>query len=101
MIMEAVILNVRPGEEHEFEDAFGEAKAIIAAARGFESLRLLRCHETKARYLLLVEWATLEDHTVGFRGSAAFDAWRAMLHHFYEPMPTVEHFEPYVGIVAD
>jgi len=41
---------------------------------------------------LLVQWQTLEDHTVGFRGSAPYLEWRALLHHFYDPMPQVEHF---------
>jgi heme-degrading monooxygenase HmoA len=44
--------------------------------------------------LLLVEWESLEAHTQGFRGSAAYEEWRRLLHHFYEPFPVVEHFEP-------
>jgi heme-degrading monooxygenase HmoA len=56
-------------------------------------LRLERCLEQPNRYVLLVEWETLEDHTVGFRGSAAYEEWRKLLHHFYDPFPSVEHFE--------
>jgi heme-degrading monooxygenase HmoA len=59
---------------------------------GFVSLRILRGIESPSRYLLLVEWETLEDHTVGFRESAEYQEWRALLHHFYDPFPTVEHF---------
>ena len=61
-------------------------------AAGFVSLRLLRGIESPSRYLLLVEWETLEDHTEGFRKSAGYEEWRALLHHFYDPFPTVEHF---------
>ena len=43
--------------------------------------------------MLLVEWETLEDHTVGFRGSKEYDEWRRLLHDFYEPFPVVEHFD--------
>jgi heme-degrading monooxygenase HmoA len=50
------------------------------------------CIENPKRYLLLVEWETLEAHTVGFRQSQRDQEWRALLHHFYEPFPTVEHF---------
>ena len=97
MILEAALLDVRPGEEHLFEDAMVEAKTIITEALGCRSLRVTRCLETKGRYLLLVEWDELEDHTVGFRKSEAYERWRAKLHHFYEPMPTVEHFEAFIA----
>jgi heme-degrading monooxygenase HmoA len=60
---------------------------------GFRSLTLSRCIERPQAYLRLVEWDRLEDHTEGFRGSAEYEQWRALLHHFYEPFPTVEHFE--------
>ena len=65
---------------------------------GFRSLRLERCLETPSRYLLLVEWDRLEDHTEGFRGSAEYQEWRRLLHHFYDPFPTVEHYEPLVRL---
>ena len=93
MILESARLDVKPGQEPAFEKAFGEAKAIIASMRGFVSLELQRCVEARSRYLLLVRWETLEDHTVGFRGSAEYQKWRALLHHFYDPFPTVEHYE--------
>ena len=92
VITEQAALDVIPGREAEFEAAFATAKAIIAASPGFVSLRLLRCIETPNRYLLLVEWETLEDHTDGFRGSAGYEEWKRLLHHFYDPFPTVEHY---------
>jgi heme-degrading monooxygenase HmoA len=93
MILEVVMLDVIPGREDDYEAAFAHAKPIIAASPGFVSLRLERCIETANRYVLLVEWETLEDHTQGFRGSPAYEQWRALLHHFYDPFPTVEHYE--------
>lgn len=92
MITEQAVLDVKPGREREFEMAFAEAKAIIASAPGFESLQLQRCIERPNRYLLLVSWERLEDHTEGFRNSAGYEEWRRLLHHFYDPFPTVEHF---------
>jgi heme-degrading monooxygenase HmoA len=94
MILEHALLDVVPGQEAAFETAFAEAKAIISSMKGFVSLRLERCIESPSRYLLLVEWETLEDHTAGFRGSAEYQQWRALLHHFYDPFPTVEHYSP-------
>ena len=93
MILEHACLDVAKGEEQHFEEAFRDAQGIIASMPGFRSLRLDRCLETPSRYLLLVEWDRLEDHTEGFRGSAAYEDWRAALHHFYDPFPVVEHYE--------
>ncbi|MBA3338771.1 MAG: antibiotic biosynthesis monooxygenase [Geodermatophilaceae bacterium] len=93
MILEQAVLAVKAGYEIEFEAAFVEAKLIIAAMPGFVGLTLSRCIETPSTYLLLVEWRKLEDHTQGFRGSSQYQEWRRLLHHFYEPFPTVEHFE--------
>ena len=96
MITEHAILEVKPGREDEFVSAMDQAKTIIAASPGFVSLRVERCLERPGRFLLLVLWERLEDHTEGFRGSAAYDEWRAQLHHFYDPFPVVEHFEEVV-----
>jgi len=93
MITECALLDVRPGAEADFEAAFRQARPLVAGQPGFVSLRLERCVENRSRYLLLVEWARLADHTEGFRRSAEYERWRALLHHFYEPFPTVEHFE--------
>ena len=92
MITEQATLDVTPGREAEFESAFAEAKAIIASMPGFQSLELHRCIETPSRYLLLVSWERLEDHTEGFRMSPEYQEWRRLLHQFYDPFPTVEHF---------
>lgn len=92
MILEQAVLPVVPGREADFEAAFAEARQIIAAQHGFLGLTLSRCLERPSGYLLLVEWETLEDHTEGFRGSAGYQQWRELLHHFYEPFPVVEHY---------
>jgi heme-degrading monooxygenase HmoA len=97
MITEHAVLEVIPAKEAAFEAAFNEARPIIAAAKGFRALQLSKCIERPNRYLLLVEWESLEDHTVGFRGSPGYDQWRRLLHHFYDPFPTVEH---YVGKIS-
>jgi heme-degrading monooxygenase HmoA len=100
MILEQAQLDVRPGEELEFESTFATAKHIISASPGFLSLRLSRCVEEPSKYLLLVEWESLESHTEGFRGSPAFQEWRRLLHHYYDPAPTVLHFEEVNAVLA-
>jgi heme-degrading monooxygenase HmoA len=93
VITEHAELPVIPGQEDDFMATMERAKAIIAASPGFIDLRVERCVERPNVFLLLVQWATLEAHTEGFRGSAAYQEWRALLHHFYDPFPVVEHFE--------
>ncbi|MFC3835544.1 MULTISPECIES: antibiotic biosynthesis monooxygenase family protein [Deinococcus] len=92
MILEIAMLNVRPGQTADFEAAFAHAQHIIASMKGYVRHELQQCVEDDHKYVLLVWWDTLEDHTVGFRGSAGYQEWRALLHHFYDPFPTVEHF---------
>lgn len=87
------MLPVKPGMESDFESAFQQASSIIASMNGYLFHELHRCLEVKGKYLLLVRWESLESHTVGFRGSAEYQEWKKLLHHFYEPFPTVEHFE--------
>ena len=101
MILEHALLPVRPGQEADFERAFAEAKDVISAMPGFRGLTLARCLERPDAYLLLVQWDRLEDHTVGFRGSPAYQRWRALLHSFYEPFPVVEHFTTVLVAAAD
>ena len=98
MILEVATLDVRPGQEMEFERAFLEAAGIIASMPGYVSHELQRCVEKRNRYVLLVNWRTLEDHTVGFRGSVEYQRWKALLHHFYDPFPVVEHFERVIRV---
>jgi heme-degrading monooxygenase HmoA len=96
MILEVAMLDVIPGQEDEFEAAFATASGIIASMPGHKAHELQRCVERPSRYVLLVRWETLEDHTVGFRGSPQYQEWKALLHHFYDPFPTVEHFTPVI-----
>jgi heme-degrading monooxygenase HmoA len=93
LILEHALLSVKPGEEAPFETAFRQATGIISQMPGFRGLTLSKCLERENTYLLLVRWEQLEDHTVGFRESEQYQGWRSLLHHFYEPFPTVEHFE--------
>lgn len=92
MILEVATLQVKPGQERDFEAAFGRAQAIISGMPGYLSHQLQACIEDSSRYLLLVNWETLEDHTVGFRQSAQYQQWRQLLHHFYDPFPEVLHY---------
>jgi heme-degrading monooxygenase HmoA len=92
MVLEHALLDVISGLEVEFEEAFSRARDVISKSPGFISLKIVRGIERPSSYLLLVEWESLEDHTIGFRQSARYAEWRELLHHFYHPFPVVEHF---------
>jgi heme-degrading monooxygenase HmoA len=93
MILEVAILNIIPGREDDFIKAFSKAEGIISKMPGYCSHQLKRCLENLSRFILLVEWQKLTDHTDGFRGSKEYQQWKALLHHFYDPVPMVEHYE--------
>ena len=92
MIREHAILPVTAGREEEFLAAFGTVRSLIESMPGFRGLTLSRSLETPTAFLLLVDWDRVEDHTEGFRGSPAYDHWKALLHPFYDPFPDVQHF---------
>lgn len=93
MVLEVVVLNVELSKQREFEAAFSSAQEIISSAKGYVSHQLQKCIEKDNQYILLVNWKHLEDHTEGFRGSAQFQQWKAALHHFYDSIPVVDHYE--------
>jgi heme-degrading monooxygenase HmoA len=93
VVLEVAILNIKPNQIDEFEAAFGTAQKIILSMQGYVSHQLQKCIEKDNRYILLVNWEELENHTVGFRQSEQYQEWRTLLHHFYDPFPEVEHYE--------
>ena len=93
MILEVAVLQVKPGSTVDFEDNFKKASNIICKMKGYINHELHKCLEDKYKYILLVRWETLEDHTIGFRESKEYQDWKSLLHHFYDPFPLVEHFE--------
>ena len=87
MILEVATLNVHAGESEAFEHAFSQAQNIISSIPGYVSHQLQRCLESQDKYLLLVQWQKLEDHTIGFRQSRQYQDWKKLSHDFYvEPM---------------
>ncbi|NQX48788.1 antibiotic biosynthesis monooxygenase [Paenibacillus tritici] len=92
MITEAAMLQVKAGQTRQFEQSFREASPLIASIDGYLGHELQHCLEDDHKYLLIVRWRSLEDHTVGFRESAQYQEWKALLHHYYSPFPVVEHY---------
>lgn len=92
MILEVAILQVKAGLANEFEASFKLASTIISRMKGYINHELQKCLEEENKYILLVRWETLEDHTEGFRGSQEYLQWKSLLHHYYDPFPIVEHY---------
>ena len=94
MILEHADLRIDPQNATAFEEAIERgARSVIATAQGFQGFQVHRSIESPGRYVLTIEWAKLEDHTVGFRGSPAFAEWRAIVGPFFMQPPVVEHME--------
>jgi heme-degrading monooxygenase HmoA len=97
MILESAALQVRTGQAAAFELAFKEAQAIISSMPGYISHELQRCLEREGHYLLLVRWESVAAHEEGFRKSPQFQNWKRLLHHYYDPAPTVLHYKAVLG----
>ena len=94
MILEVADIRIHPGRQAEFDQAIVRGlEQIVSKAHGFRSWRVNKGIEFPDHYLLMIEWETLEDHTIGFRGSPAFQEWRAIVGPFFAEPPVVEHFE--------
>jgi heme-degrading monooxygenase HmoA len=91
MVTEIALIDVKPGLEAEFEAGVATAAALFQCAKGCRAMELQRSVEKPSRYRLFVQWETLEDHTVAFRGSEDFQEWRRLVGHCFERPPEVEH----------
>jgi heme-degrading monooxygenase HmoA len=101
MILEVADFRTAQGQEAAFADALQRGlDSVLRHARGFRSARVQRSVESPQRFLLMIEWDTLEDHTVGFRGGELFAQWRAIVGPFFAQPPQVEHFEIAVESIA-
>jgi heme-degrading monooxygenase HmoA len=94
MVIERAQIDVKPDEEEAFAAAVRQAREIVASTPGFRSVTLARGIEQPRRFLLLVEWETLEAHTVEFRESERFTRWRELIGPYFASAPDVEHYEP-------
>lgn len=94
MILEIADIRIQPGRNAEFEAAVRQgAETVVATAKGFRGYKVNRGVESPERYVLMIYWDTLEDHTVAFRGGPLFTQWRAIVGPFFAAPPAVEHFE--------
>ena len=93
MILEVADIRIPPGKNAEFEAAVAKGLAtVVSRAGGYVAHKVQRCIESPERYLLMIWWSTLEDHTVGFRQGPLFAEWRAFVGPFFATPPNVEHF---------
>ncbi|HKE38636.1 MAG TPA: antibiotic biosynthesis monooxygenase family protein [Casimicrobiaceae bacterium] len=91
MILEIAQIDIKPGMEAEFEANVARAAEIFMRAKGCRAMELQRSIERPGRYRLMIKWETLENHTVDFRQSEDFKAWRGLVGHCFESTPDVEH----------
>ena len=94
MVLESAEILVKPGMEAEFEAAVRQATPLFQRARGCSGMRLQRGVENPRAYRLLVQWNTVDDHNVHFRGSDDFQEWRRLVGHCFDGAPSVSHVEP-------
>jgi heme-degrading monooxygenase HmoA len=93
MILEIADIRIAPGKQAEFDEAIQRGVETVASkAKGFRGFKVNKSVESPERYLLMIYWETLEDHTVGFRQGPLFPQWRAIVGPYFAVPPAVEHF---------
>ena len=93
MILEVADIRIQPGQQAAFDEAIRRGlTTVISRAKGFKGWKVNKGVESPERYLLMIFWDTLEDHTVAFRGGPLFAEWRAIVGPFFASPPVVEHF---------
>jgi len=94
MILELADIRIQPGKQAQFDAAIKQGvETVISKAKGFRGYKINKGIETPERYVLMIFWDTVENHTVDFRGSPAFQDWRALVGPFFAAPPSVEHFD--------
>ena len=94
MILELADIRIHPGQQAAFDEAIERGlRSVISQAKGFAGFKVNKGIESPERYLLMIWWETLENHTVDFRESPAFLEWRGIVGPFFAQPPQVEHFE--------
>lgn len=93
MILELADIRIQPGQQTEFDAAIKQGvERVISKAKGCRGYKINQSIESPERYVLMVFWDSVENHTVDFRGSPAFQEWRAIVGRFFAAPPAVEHF---------
>ena len=93
MILELATIDIKQGTNTDFEKNLEHAQQVISKSPGYISHQFQKSVERPNRYVLLIQWVSLEAHTEGFRGSELFKEWRALIGPYFETPPVVEHFE--------
>jgi heme-degrading monooxygenase HmoA len=93
MVLEVALFDITPGQEDEFAKAYATARPLLVTTPGCRSARMTRGIESPSRFVLLVEWDSVQAHTENFRNSDRFPQWRGHIGPFFATPPTVEHFE--------
>jgi len=93
VILEIADIRIQPGREAAFDEAIQHGlTTVISRAKGCRGWKVNKGIESPDRYLLMVFWDKLEDHTIDFRGSPLFAEWRAIVGPYFAAPPAVEHF---------
>jgi heme-degrading monooxygenase HmoA len=93
MILEIVTVQIKPGHEADYETAFAKASRYLMDSKGYISHQVQRCVETKGRYVILVQWESIDDHMIGFRESPAFQEYRQLVSPYFESPSQMAHYE--------
>jgi quinol monooxygenase YgiN len=93
MFIERAEIPVKEGMEEAFAAAMtARGIAILAAAPGCASARVGRGVENPSKFILLLEWDSIESHTA-LTKTPAFDEFKTLVGPFFAGAANMEHFD--------
>jgi heme-degrading monooxygenase HmoA len=93
VVLEVALIDVQDGTAEQFASAYRSAREILRETPGVRSIRMTHGIERPTRFVLLVEWDSVEAHDLNFRQTDRFRRWRALIDPYFANPPLVEHYE--------
>jgi heme-degrading monooxygenase HmoA len=93
VVLEVALIDVQDGTAEQFASAYRIAREIVLSTPGVRSVRMTHGIERPTRFVLLVEWDSVEAHEVNFRQTDRFARWRGLIGPYFASPPLVEHYE--------
>ena len=94
MTIEYIRYTIDLTKKDDFENAYAAAAEPLAASPHCLSYELSNCVEEPERYILRIDWDSLDGHMKGFRASSEFREFFTHIKPYVEDIDEMQHYEP-------
>jgi quinol monooxygenase YgiN len=92
MVVEYIRYRIPHERQEQFEAAYGKAAASLDASEHCLAYELSHGVEESERYILRIEWDSLDGHEQGFRRSPEFQSFFAAVRPFIDEIEEMRHY---------